>query len=183
MKSFYVYLVSSPFLLLEWTFLYSGCCNGSFLVVLVEHSDISQFHTLLFLYETGIFHFYWWNLYTVWWCCYGVSIMSLTREYINVVIGEEVLPTLSSCSCYWKRYVDDTYTYIVPEKVQFIFKKLNSLHPNMQFTFELEKNNAIGFLDVFIKKKKVPTSITYMHHQTLWNLINEQKLLVSMKPC
>ena len=93
--------------------------------------------------------------------------MSLTREYINVVIGEEVLPTLSSCSCYWKRYVDDTYTYIVPEKVQFIFKKLNSLHPNMQFTFELEKNNAIGFLDVFIKKKKVPTSITYMHHQTL----------------
>ena len=38
---------------------------------------------------------------------------------------EEVIPTLSSCLCNWKRYVDDSNAYITPENVEFILNKLN----------------------------------------------------------
>ena len=36
--------------------------------------------------------------------------------------------------------------------VEFILNKLNNFHPNINFTFELEKNDEINFLDVFIKR-------------------------------
>ena len=51
-------------------------------------------------------------------------------------LDEEVLPTLSSCLCNWKRYVDENNAFIVSEKVLFILNKLNSTYPNIQFTFE-----------------------------------------------
>lgn len=74
--------------------------------------------------------------------------------------------------------MNDTHTYIVAEKVQFLFNKLNSFHPDIQFTFELEKNNTVPFLDVFITsihnneeeiRYHYQTSIsieTHMQHQT-----------------
>ena len=67
------------------------------------------------------------------------------------LLEEEVSPTFSSCLCNWKRNVNCTHAYIVPETVRFILYKLNSFRPNIQFTFELEKNNTIAFLDVLIK--------------------------------
>ena len=65
-------------------------------------------------------------------------------------LGESVLTTLSPCLCNWKRYVDDSQAYTAVEKIQFILNKLNSFYPNTQFTFELEKNNLIAFLDVLL---------------------------------
>ena len=67
-------------------------------------------------------------------------------------LEEEVIPKLTSCLCNWKRYVDDTHAYDNPEKVNFILTKLNLYHPNIQFTFKLEKSKQITFLDVLIKR-------------------------------
>ena len=53
---------------------------------------------------------------------------------------------------HWKRYVDDTHAYIEPEKIDYVMKKLNTYHQQIQFTYELEKYQKILFLDVSIRR-------------------------------
>ena len=67
--------------------------------------------------------------------------------------------------CNWKRYVDATYAYFDPEKFDFILTKLNSYHPNIQFTFELEKNKQITFLDVLVKRTVANQIETCVHRK------------------
>ena len=67
-------------------------------------------------------------------------------------LEEDLIPTLKSCLCNQKRYVDDTHDYVEATKVEFILNKLNNFHPNINFTFELEKNDEINFLDALIKR-------------------------------
>ena len=67
-------------------------------------------------------------------------------------LEENVIPTLSSSLCNWKSYVDDTHAYVDTAEVDMIFDTLNNFHPNIEFTFELEQNNTINFLDVRIKR-------------------------------
>ena len=51
-----------------------------------------------------------------------------------------------------KCYIDDTYAYVVSEKIDFILKELSSYHPNINFTYELEESNKITFVDVLINR-------------------------------
>ena len=67
-------------------------------------------------------------------------------------LEEDLIPTLKSCLCNWERYVDYTHVYVEPTKVEFILNKLNNFHPNINFTFGLEKDGEINFLDVLIKR-------------------------------
>ena len=76
----------------------------------------------------------------------------LLANIIMTPLEEEVILKLTPYLYNWKRYVDDTYAYVNPKKVDFILTKLNSYHPNIQFTFELEKNKQIAFLDVLVKR-------------------------------
>ena len=50
----------------------------------------------------------------------------------------------------WKRYVDDIFSIVkgsVQEVDQYI-QHLNSIHPKMRFTYEMEKDRSLSFLDV-----------------------------------
>ena len=92
----------------------------------------------------------------------------------------------------------NTDAYIDPTNVEFILNKLNNYHPNINFTFELEKNNEINFLDVLIKRvnnnkletgvyRKLTSTDIYInwnaHAPTEWkigtlrNLIKQAKLI------
>ena len=94
----------------------------------------------------------------------------------------------------------NTDAYIDPTNVEFILNKLNNYHPNINFTFELEKNNEINFLDVLIKRvnnnkletgvyRKLTSTDIYItwnaHAPTEWkigtlrNLIKRAKLICS----
>eukprot|EP00794_Sanderia_malayensis_P004073 gene4073-4626_t len=48
----------------------------------------------------------------------------------------------------WKRYVDDTLSLINVNSVNRVVEKLESFHENIKFTYELEKENKISFLDI-----------------------------------
>ena len=61
---------------------------------------------------------------------------------------EEVIPKLTPYLFNKKRYNDDTNAYTNPEKINFISTKLSQYHPNIHFTFELEENKQIKYLDV-----------------------------------
>ena len=62
-------------------------------------------------------------------------------------------PLFKKC-IYWHRYVDDILvcfngTY---RQIDTFLQYLNTVHPNIKFTMELESNNSINFLDLTLKK-------------------------------
>ena len=82
----------------------------------------------------------------------GSSLGPLLANTFIISLEEKVLLKVSNYLCYWKRYFDDTYAYAVPENIDFVLKELNFYHPNIIFTYELEENNKITFLDVLINR-------------------------------
>ena len=55
----------------------------------------------------------------------------------------------------WLRFRDDTWLiweYSLEDLHTFV-AYLNSVHPRIQWTFEVEKNNVLNFLDVLIKRE------------------------------
>ena len=59
----------------------------------------------------------------------------------------------------WKRYVDDTISIIKETSVAHLLKVLNNFHKNIEFTYEMEENGKIAFLDVLIirnNNKNIP---------------------------
>ena len=71
----------------------------------------------------------------------------------------------------WLRYVDDTFSLFDSKDTASRFLDfLNSRHPNIKFTMELEENREIPFLDVFIKRDHNTFSTTIHHKKTFTGL-------------
>ena len=82
----------------------------------------------------------------------------------------------------WKRYVDDTFTFVKKGCISEVINEINSFHPNIKFTHEMEKDKAIAFLDVLLKRQEdrcIETSVyrkprnnnIYIH----WNAYGPQQ--------
>ena len=67
-----------------------------------------------------------------------------------VELETSTIPILGRSLLKWKRYVDNTFCYITIGTVNDILNKLNGFHQNIQFTYELEKNNKLAFLEVLL---------------------------------
>ena len=95
----------------------------------------------------------------------GVAMGSLLGPVLaNIFISleEAILPSIKKHVAHWKRYVDNTHAYINPSKIEFVLEKLNSYHPNIQFTYEIEENQKITFLNVLItgaRDNKLETTV------------------------
>ena len=53
----------------------------------------------------------------------------------------------------WKRYVGDTISYIKEESIEHVLSKLNGDHENIEFTYEIEDDGKLPFLDVLVIRK------------------------------
>ena len=54
---------------------------------------------------------------------------------------------------FWRRYVDDTLSFVKNDQVENVLKMLNSFHSSINFTYEIENNSKISFLDVKIHRQ------------------------------
>ena len=54
---------------------------------------------------------------------------------------------------FWKRYVDDIITAIPVNCVGAFLNYLNSVNENIQFTYEMEKDLSIPYLDLVIRRQ------------------------------
>ena len=61
---------------------------------------------------------------------------------IMVELENSIIPKLNTHSRFWKRYVDDTLTIVTDGSSNHVLQQLNSIHPNIHFTFELGKSNT-----------------------------------------
>ena len=82
----------------------------------------------------------------------GSPLDPLLIDMFMISLELKVLPKVSYYLCYWKRYVDDTFANILPEKFDLIWEELNSYHPNIKLMYKLEENNKITFLDLLINR-------------------------------
>ena len=69
-------------------------------------------------------------------------------------LENSLLPNLTKYITFWKRYVDDTICFVKKGIAEFIISVLNSFDKNIQFTFEVENDETIPFLDILISRKR-----------------------------
>ena len=75
----------------------------------------------------------------------GSPLEQVIAGIFMVDLEENVIPKLSTHMTKWKRYVDDTITYIKPSSINYVLSVMNSFHKNIKFTFEEEKDNKIHY--------------------------------------
>ena len=51
---------------------------------------------------------------------------------------------------FWRRYIDDTISYVKIGSIKYILSLLNSFDESIQFTFESENKGTLPFLDVLL---------------------------------
>ena len=74
--------------------------------------------------------------------CDGVAMGSplapLAANIFMISLEDNILLKSELYLCNWKWYVDDTFAYILPDKIDMILRELNSYLLNIKFTYELE---------------------------------------------
>ena len=73
----------------------------------------------------------------------GVFMVSLQKSLVpnwNVYIN------------FWRRYVDDTITFVKIGSVEYLLSVLNNFHPKIKFTYEMEVESKLAFSDILLLK-------------------------------
>ena len=94
--------------------------------------------------------------------CMGSPLGPVIANVFMVHLEETIVPELQEVMPLWKRYVDDTFTFVKKNHISDVVAKINSFHPNIKFTHEVEEQQKIPFLDVLLKKRddgRIDTSV------------------------
>ena len=59
-----------------------------------------------------------------------------------------------------KRFVDDTFEFVLPDKIGYMVNQINTFDENIQFTNEMKEYNKLAYLDVMVVRNTGDTSIT-----------------------
>ena len=78
-----------------------------------------------------------------------------------VKLENSLVPTLNESMTLWQRFVDDTISFVKNDSIAYVLDQLNSFHEQIQFTYEVEHNNKLPFLDVLLIKNanKIDTTV------------------------
>ena len=99
-------------------------------------SDVTSNKTILYPRGTFIFLI----------CLANVFVLLMV--YPEVPNGDNNLAIYFAVLTLWKRYVDDTITFVKTDEIKNVLSSFNSYYSNIQFTMEIEQNSQIPFLDV-----------------------------------
>ena len=62
-----------------------------------------------------------------------------------VNLERTLIPELENFVKPWKRYVDDTITYIKPDFITHVIDIWNKFHQNIKITYKIEHNGKTSF--------------------------------------
>ena len=110
----------------------------------------------------------------------GSPLGPVLASIFMVELETSIIPTLERSLLKWKRYVDDTFCYVKIGTVNDILNQLNGFHQNIQFNYELEKNNKLVILDVLLIHNKDTIETTVYRKPTNSDLYLNWKLF---SPC
>lgn len=94
-------------------------------------------------------------------------VMSISGIIAEVVLQDLELTAMNDYKPkFWARYVDDMFVVIKHYDKTGFMEKLNSVHPDIQFTAEEEVNNTLSFLDILIHREHDGTLTTSVYCKT-----------------
>ena len=82
----------------------------------------------------------------------GSPLGSLIANIFMSELETDIIPKLDDKMNMWTRYVDDTFAFIKENEEENVQGILNQYDPKIQFTYEVESNRRIAFLDVLIQR-------------------------------
>ena len=85
---------------------------------------------------------------------------------IFMVHLESTMPELEKFMKPWKRYVNDTITYVKRDSTTEVTDILNKFHKNIKLPYEVEHNGKISFLDVFLMRINGKLKTTVFRKET-----------------
>ena len=82
----------------------------------------------------------------------GIFMMELENSLIS---------TLNESMILWRRFVDNTIILVKNDSITYVLDQLNSFHEQIQFTYEVEHDNKLPFLDFLLIKNanKIDTTV------------------------
>ena len=91
----------------------------------------------------------------------GSPLAPVLAGIFMVELERAVVPKLSQHIQFWKCYADGTICFVSNGYQEFVLSCLNSFHNSIQFTYEIEKENEISFLDILIIRsgQKIETRV------------------------
>ena len=122
----------------------------------------------------------------------GSPLGALFANIFMCELENTIIPRLGQTIRNWTRYVDDTFAFIEIEHLENVKRELDGFHPNIKFTYELEDEGMIPFLDVKITKAnddRIETSVYrketntdiymnwYSHAPTIWKIATLKSLI------
>ena len=109
----------------------------------------------------------------------GASLAPIIADIFMSHLKETLMDRLRQNGvCQWYRYVDDTFVIIEPTtKIENLLEILNNFHQSIKFTYQLEMNATLPFLDTWVIRsantKKFQTALyrkdTFTGLITKWN--------------
>ena len=82
----------------------------------------------------------------------GSPLGPVLANIFMVELENQLIPKTGDKVLLWERYVDDTFTFIKKIEIESVKELLNSFHPDIQFTHEIEADSKISFLDVSVER-------------------------------
>ena len=110
----------------------------------------------------------------------GPPLGPVLAGILMVELETSIIPTLHKSLLKSERYVDDTFCYVKIGTLNDILCELNGFHQNIQFTYELEKNNQLAFLDVLLIRNNTTIKTTVYRKSTNSDIYLNWK---SFSPC
>ena len=91
----------------------------------------------------------------------GSPVSGVVAEIVMQNIEQQALATYKETLPLWLRYVDDTFTAVHKDEIDFLHEHLNKQNTYIQFTREIEENGKIPFLDCLASRdnNKIRTTI------------------------
>ena len=86
----------------------------------------------------------------------GVAIGSplgpVLAGILMVNLERSLVPKLNVYINFWRRYVDDTITFVKIGSVEYLLSVLSNFHPKIKFTYEMEVESKLAFLDILLHR-------------------------------
>ena len=79
----------------------------------------------------------------------GSPLAPLLADIFMIELERSLIPNLQKIT-FWRRYVDGTICLVKIGSIEYIRSVLNSYRKNIQFTYEVESNAILPFLDVLL---------------------------------
>jgi hypothetical protein len=81
--------------------------------------------------------------------CLSPVLANVYMEYFESRLAHNIMPDNS----YWFRYVDDVFSLVHKDiDINLCINQLNNVSPSIKFTYEIENENTLPFLDILVTR-------------------------------